>query len=277
MSRRMLKYKSGTRAFTLIELLVVIAIIAVLAGVLLPVLAKAKAKAQAIQCLNNVKQLTLGWTLYAGDFNDFIVYNDLTTAGAGWVRGKMDYNPANSDNTNILNLSDANYAKLWPYTKATEIYKCPSDKSYVVANGVAIPRVRSISLSQAMNSRNDWLSYLTGKNYTVFRKLSDINKMGHSKAFVFADEHPDSIDFGDFAVAMNDGVSPDKIVIVNYPSSSHNGAGTISFSDGRAEIHKWLDSRTKLSFRNQQTPLVYPSPGNNDMVYLSEHSSIRNE
>src|ERR1039457_4429427 len=126
------------RAFTLIELLVVIAIIAVLAALLLPALAKAKSKAQGVQCLNNHKQLALGWRLYAEDNVDWITY--ASTAGNtarppttdptdpdnyAWSGAHMDANGGNRANW------DPNYdmmkRPLWPYSKSQGIYKCPAD------------------------------------------------------------------------------------------------------------------------------------------------------
>jgi prepilin-type N-terminal cleavage/methylation domain-containing protein/prepilin-type processing-associated H-X9-DG protein len=265
--------------FTLIELLVVIAIIAILAGMLLPALAKSKTKAQGIICLSNQKQLALGWILYADDNNDSLVWNDLTATGSGWVRGILDYNGNNPDNTNTINLTNPQYALLAPYTAGTAgIYKCPADKSTVKTKGGVFPRVRSISMSQAMNSRDDWLSYLTKKKYMVFKKLADITPMGHTQAYVFIDEHPDSINYGDFAVAMNDGVAPTRIYIIDVPASYHNGAGGISFADGHAEVHKWLDPRTREPITgNYMWGSVQPSPNNRDMIYMSDHASIRAE
>jgi len=264
-------------AFTLIELLVVIAIIAILAALLLPALGKAKIKAQGIQCLSNNKQLTLAWIMYAHEFNDNLVWNDLTATGSGWVRGCLNYDGSNRDNTNTLWLTDPQYAKLAPYTAGTaRVYKCPADRSTVTIGGRPYPRVRSISMSQAMNSRDDWLSYITKAKYMVFRKLMDINRMGPSKAYVFIDEHPDSINFADFAVAMNDGAALSAIMIIDVPASYHNGACGISFADGHAEIHKWHDSRTVVPITGIfMISSVQSSPGNQDMIYMSEHASMR--
>ena len=262
------------RAFTLIELLVVIAIIAILAGLLLPALARAKSKGQHIVCLSNVKQLDLAWLLYAGDFDDNLVWNDLTANGSGWVRGIIDYNPSNPHNTNLQGLMDPKYAKLAPYTDSPGIYLCPGDKSVVKIRQKPVRRVRSVVLSQAMNSRNDWLSFITKRKYHVFRKLSDINVMGPSDAYTFITEHPDSINFGDLAVAMNDGAPLSSVYVIDYPASNHNGAGTISFSDGHAEPHKWLDERTTPPVKNKTIPLVVPSPNNKDMIYMSSKASI---
>jgi prepilin-type processing-associated H-X9-DG protein len=244
---------------------------------LLPALTKAKTKAHGIQCLSNNKQLTFAWLMYAHDAQDNLVWNDLTATGSGWVRGILDYNGGNPDNTNTLWLTDPQWAKLAPYTARTAgVYKCPADLSTVTIAGRKYPRVRSISMSQTMNSRDDWLSAITHKKYRVFHKLADINPMGAALAYLLIDEHPDSINFGDFAVAMNDGAPDSAVMIIDVPASYHNGAGGISFADGHAEVHKWRDPRTRAPITGlYMVSSVQASPGNLDMRYMSDHASIR--
>jgi len=136
--------KAARHGFTLIELLVVIAIVAVLAALLLPALAMAKARAQGIGCANNIKQLSLAWLLYADENSDLLVNNhgipETLKRRQNWVNGVEDW--GNSDgNTNLATLTSG---KLAPYLAAnTAVFKCPSDRS-VADNG---PRLRSMSLN----------------------------------------------------------------------------------------------------------------------------------
>jgi prepilin-type N-terminal cleavage/methylation domain-containing protein/prepilin-type processing-associated H-X9-DG protein len=245
--------------FTLIELLVVIAIIAILAAMLLPALAKAKTKAQAIQCLNNLKQLQLGWVLYSGDNDDKIV----ATGGTAVVIHPpfpvpTDYLPGGSKANWVLGAAtdtDPDFyliknGLLYSYNKSPAIYKCPGDRT---------PNHRSMSMNAWMNPINT-----EGKldsAYTIFRKQSNIKNP--VETWVTIDENESRINDGWFLVrveATNTWTSQD------IPAGYHNNSGGMSFADGHAQTKKWSDPKILKNTASDR-------PTGNDLAWLGEHTT----
>ena len=257
------------KGFTLIELLVVIAIIAILAGLLLPALAKAKAKATGIYCLNNQRQLLIAWKLYVDDYEDHLPPNAKHIQDPrGWINGFLTFVPDNRDNTNLLYLIGTRkqmgdrYPKLGPYTKSPGIYKCPSDKYTCDINGKEMPRVRSVAMNGYIEgglydpTLSSTTSSIHGRGWRKYDILSHIIDPSPSDLWIFADEHPDSINNGGFVLYPHT-----DTIWRNLPANYHNGACGYAYADGHAVIKKWSDPMPRLEPVQKRMRLDYSNAG----------------
>jgi len=227
----------------LIELLVVIAIIAILAALLLPALSRSREQGQRVACINNIRQLTLTWILYADDHGGRLVPNNWVyyaasetqaTNGVSWAPGVTRFD-ANPDNLK--------QGLLWPYNKSPGIYRCPSDKSTIetLDGRKLVPlRTRSYNMNGHLNCDFNDLDPFNPNlvNY------ADIVAPKPVEQFVFIEPHPDTVLDGHFGVFPRSLPNVLRNWWLDVPATRHRQGGVLSFADGHAERGQWAAPKT---------------------------------
>ncbi|MGA2749949.1 MAG: prepilin-type N-terminal cleavage/methylation domain-containing protein [Verrucomicrobiota bacterium] len=265
--------------FTLVELLIVVSIIAILAGLLLPALARAKQEALRVQCVNNQKELIATWALYSADNREALALNggDQSTTSSSahlWVYGGNHGDPPTLTNSQYL--VGATYALFAATQPSVPVYKCPADLSVWTAGdrGKKVPELRSYSMNSyiATPPANLMEPLSLEPGYRVYMKTSQLASDSAANRFVFMDVNPASICTPGFGVDMT------MRVFIHYPSALHNRRGVVTFADSHVETHKWQDARTiiSLSGTEQFIPHNIPSPNNPDLVWIGQRTTSRN-
>jgi len=242
--------------FTLVELLVVMSIVALLMGVLLPVLGLAREAVRRIHCSSNLKSLTMGWLMYAGDNNDRMCSADTGYGDGGeWPWAVAESNTKGTQRE----LTDG---ALWSYVaRQANIYKCKSDRTKLV---------RSYSLSRAMNGKHCDCEYDNRDNLRRWMIYTRIPKPGAKLVFIDAGSREKWIE-GSFN-PIKDVSEPRSQLRWSIEenrniSARHSGGCNTSFADGHCEHWKYKDRRT-IEMANWRMNCNTASGDNTDIEYL---------
>lgn len=246
--------RSALSGFTLIELLIVIAIIAILASILMPVLKKAEERAESVYCMNNTRELTVGWIMYQGDNNEKLMavvgYPGGESAIDGSASPTGNWEDWTAGTWNVNNWGLVSNTLMSAFVSNAKTYKCPADR-YRSPQNIG-DRIRSYSMSGILDGSGSGAPLLVngnGRTYTEATKSTDLRTPGPANIFVFLDEQADSID--DMKFMVNAGYPSTGEHWRNLPAGYHDGDGSFSFADGHSEIHKWM-------VRSGQFNTLYP-------------------
>lgn len=262
------------RAFTRIELLAVLAALAFLGLLVQPALSESRSASRAALCLNNQQRLQKAWAANAVDNQGWLVISDGSLPNNAqrqvWLQPDRSFQSPDAGNLKFIT-----NGPLFRYVGGqAAVYKCPADRSASESvNGAkGIPRISSFSMNQAFGS-GFWLPDTRWRTYA--RDAQIVNPV---KTFVFADEHPDSINDGGLATASDRAQSlTERGNIIDMPSSLHEGAGVFAFADGSADLHRWKGRtiRPPVTYNGALELNVPALDSQVDIVWLAAHTTVR--
>lgn len=260
--------------FSLLELLLVIALIALLAALLLPSLARAKTKSQGAVCLNNLRQLMVAVSAYAGDNGEFYPPNPNggnCTPGHNWCAGQAGPGGAQEFNPEVL--KDPSLTLVSPYVDSeAAVFKCPADARFGLYQGTdpslsnqTVASARTYSMNQAVGTicpafdadgsshggapslspDGPYLDYPQSQRrdspwFTYGKTTDHPGAPGAARLWVVTEEDPASINDAAFAFAMS------EPTWIDFPGTAHVRACSLGFADGHVEIHGWISGDTAV-------------------------------
>lgn len=261
---------STQTAFTRLELLVVLSVLVLCGLLLLPALARTQPDSRAFQCLNNHRQLTRAWLMYAADNNDQLATSlhgseAMSPTQPMWAAGWLDWGTS-SANTNTVYLTDPRYSILANYFgRSARLFKCPADHylSSVQRNLSSFGwKERARSVAQNLYAANgNATTGPTDASYLQVKKLTGLVNPKPAETWVSIDEHPDSINDG--------GLHPPSLSAwVDVPGNYHDGSAGVAFADGHVEMHRWQASLLNMSIKFSSQNVIALPPNDPDMLWL---------